>query len=678
MTLPIKVAIITVAVMTIFFQDLVIIGSDALASDYFNYVLAIPFMCLYLIYRKRRMLAAVMPLHDDAERGYLNQTIGVSSMLVSLIIYLLGSYTSYPLEYHLIALEIFIGATVLLLFNRQTLRTVALPILLITAALPSLTQFGLSIWLGLSWLSGYTSYHIVAATGISISFTTVSDVPALVVLTGAGETFTFVVGVASSGTYSLVGFSLFAFIVAYIAKGPVFRRVLLFALGFPLLLVINVLRITLIVGAAYLWGDFAENIFHFTSGLFLVAGLILLLLVVGERFFKLSYFDSVRKNEQCDLCGEEKSLGHSFCMNCGRFLCSVRRTLTRHELASIAVISLVVVIFLSSLAPAVAITNSPGSVDLNTLTPQGALAFLPKIPGWNLTYLGQDQTSEQVLKEDAALVYSYARINQTGNLSLAQSIYVAVLVSPGVHTPEDSLITYPQVFGQKGATVFVDQDEQISANPPVIWRYFVYQRPSSNLTEALLYWNTRSLFNLGSYSDFRNVQIQLWDYTFSLADSGMIKNASDYQGAFQAYLLFATRIANFWAPQKTTAVLQLGIKQYYVPLSGLVVAPSVAVAGMAWVKRRKRIRASKYLATKLGSPSDRRLLEAVSLSASHRTPSLENIRHRYTVLTNANLSFSECLSALTYAERLGLIKERIVDVDGEPKMVWRNAVPIHE
>jgi exosortase/archaeosortase family protein len=655
----------------------VIIGSDALASDYFNYVLLIPFISLYLIYRKRRMLAAVLPLHDDAGRGYLNQTIGISSMLVSLIIYLLGSLTSYPLEYHLIALEILIGATVLLLFNRQTLRILALPVLLITAALPSLTQFGLSIWLGLSWLSGYTSYHIAAATGVSVSFTTVSDVPALVVLTRAGEALTFVVGVASSGTYSLMGFSFFAFIVAYIAKGPISRRVLLFALGFPLLLVINVLRITLIVGAAYLWGDFAESIFHLTSGLFLVAGLTLLLLVVGERFFKLDYFGPVGKNEQCDLCDKEKSLGHNFCVNCGRFLCGVRRALTRHELASIAVISLVVIIFLSSLAPAVATTNTPGLVDLRSLTPQGALTFLPKIPRWNLTYLGQDQTSEQALQEDAALLYSYTQINQTGNLTLAQSIYVAVLVSPTIHTPEGSLVQWPQMFGRKGATVFVDQDEQILANPPVIWRYFVYQRPTSNLTEALLYWKARSLFNFGSYSDFRNVQIQLWDYTFSLADTGMIKNMSDYQGAFQAYLFFATHIANFWAPQKTTALLQQGIKQYYVPLSGLVIVPSVGVAGMAWVKRRKGARVNKYLATKLGSPNDRRLLEAVSLSTSDGIPTLENIRHRYNVPTNANLSFSECLSALTYAERLGLIKERIVDVDGEPRMIWRNAIHMH-
>jgi hypothetical protein len=62
--LSIKAIAILGATLTIYFQDLTIIISDALQSEITNYMLAIPNIFTYLIYRKRKLLRAVIPLEN--------------------------------------------------------------------------------------------------------------------------------------------------------------------------------------------------------------------------------------------------------------------------------------------------------------------------------------------------------------------------------------------------------------------------------------------------------------------------------------------------------------------------------------------------------------------------------------------------------------------------------------
>ncbi len=339
LSLPIKVTVIAISTLLIFFQDIFVVGSEALASDYYNYVVIIPLLSFYLIYRKRRILSAVFPVKDDEGRGYLNLIIGASGLAISLIVYLYGAYTSSPLDYHLIALQIFLLSSVLLFFNRKVLKILAFPILLISTALPFAVQFGLSLWLALSSTSASVAHFFLAKMGLQVILTTVSDVPAIQLTTASGTIYSFVVGVASSGAYSFVGFTLFAFFVAYIAKGSIPRRVVLFALGYPLLWLLNILRLTIIIGAANIWGITAFNIFHFTSGIVLVFGVTLLLLVTGDKVFKLQFFSIAQNRTPCVLCKQERSIGHVFCANCGVFLQSPKSLYKWRDLLSLTILS---------------------------------------------------------------------------------------------------------------------------------------------------------------------------------------------------------------------------------------------------------------------------------------------------------------------------------------------------
>jgi len=677
--LPIKILIIAISSIAIFFQDLVVIGRDAFASDYFNYILIVPFFSLYLVYRKRRVLSAVIGFNDEKLAGLSNLIIGSCALVISLVLYLYGAYTTFPLDYHLIALQIFLGASTLMLFNKQALKYLIPPILLISSTLPSAAQFGVSFWSQLSYSSTYPAYLFLHAMGVNVVYTTISTAPAIQLTTASGLVIPFVVGVASSGAYSVVGFTLFAAFVAYIAKGSMLRRIALFSLGYILLLPVNTLRLVIIIIATNSFGESTFPAFHFSSGIVLVFGVTLALLALGERYFKLSFFPQSKIRPQCSYCAQT-SAASSFCLNCGRFLRLPRIKFGRISATSLGILLLVVLIFLSSLEPAVAAANGPnqiGSVNLTQLNSQNVLTFLPHIPGWNISFVARDTQIEEILQQDAALIYLYSQ-NKTDflNASIPQ-IYATVQISATIHTPEGSLITHPLLTGYPTATVYEDKDLQILNNPPLVGKMFIYDRVGSNLTEADFYWNIRSYFNFGSYSDFRNVQIGLWGYTESLASAGLIPNATDYAGIANLYVPLAREIADYWAPQTTNSLLGLGIKNWFWPIFIAAVIPATFVEGYTLDETNRAKKSSAKFYVRLTNETDRELIQAVS-SCSAKYPTLEEILKNYSRLTNKQINPIDASVALNYAEKAGLVHGCIMEMDGEPISVWKSSIKVSE
>ena len=55
-SLIVKTILLVLVVMAVFFQDLIIIFNDALRTETTSYILAVPFILVYVIYRKRRIL----------------------------------------------------------------------------------------------------------------------------------------------------------------------------------------------------------------------------------------------------------------------------------------------------------------------------------------------------------------------------------------------------------------------------------------------------------------------------------------------------------------------------------------------------------------------------------------------------------------------------------------------
>ena len=104
LALTLKVATLTIATLTIYYQDLTIIMNDALQSEITNYMLAIPLILAYLIYRKRKMLRAVIPIENQnqpKETKHLPTIAGLLLCTAAITFYWYGSYTFTPLEHHM-------------------------------------------------------------------------------------------------------------------------------------------------------------------------------------------------------------------------------------------------------------------------------------------------------------------------------------------------------------------------------------------------------------------------------------------------------------------------------------------------------------------------------------------------------------------------------------------------
>ena len=127
----IKPTFLVIVIISIFFQDLVLLVNDALFNTTTNYMLAIPFIFTYLIYRKRKILRATIQTENRSLKNpneYLPLIAGVLISLIALLLYWYGSYTFTPLEYHISALPILLAGMVIILYNPQTLRETIFPI----------------------------------------------------------------------------------------------------------------------------------------------------------------------------------------------------------------------------------------------------------------------------------------------------------------------------------------------------------------------------------------------------------------------------------------------------------------------------------------------------------------------------------------------------------------------
>ncbi len=682
----IKLGIIGITILIIFFNDLYSLGLQALATDYYNYVLVIPFMMAYIIYRKRRILAAIMPLKDDGGRGYLNLVFGICGLFSSLMVYVYGIYTTDPLSYHLLSLEIFLASSILLLFNRQTLRTLAVPILLINAALPAAVTFGLSYWYGVSLYSIYPAYLFLKFVGLNVSIVPGNLAAPTIQLVGPAYSGQFQVGVASSGIYSFVGFTVFALFVAYIAAGPTWKKVLLFLLGYALLIPINALRETILITAANFWGYGAFEIFHLTSGIVLITIVTFVLLVIGDKYLHLDYFRPLKVKTPCGYCADE-SLTKSFCSNCGKFLKSLRPIFSTRDLLSVEAIILIFLLFFAAASPTFVNAKSYPQVNIallasgtpaNSGTPPtpfeigNASQLLPNnASGYALSYQG-DYTQEQApLEADAVLDYQY-----TANNGSYFTVWLQVLTA--YHTPQDSLISHIITYGLKTVPIYNNTNLEIPVNGsfvPVAGNFIVFLETEYNINVpwAILWWNVEAYVNLGSQgSQYRNVQIWLMDQNLPN------HNSTELNLVGHQLLRIASIVATSWKTELPYSVLQVTLKQSSLPLAGVVMLPAAVIAGNDSLKVARVRKSNRKNIARLKSEDERQLLDAIdSIRTNNHIArgSLADILDAYTNLTGKKLTLTEAEIAMTYLEHLGFVKRKIIDNADEPVQIWQSLVP---
>jgi len=671
----IKLLAILVPFVAIYWQDLDLVFREALFNDFMSYILVIPFLVGYIIYRKRKILKAISPLNgvEPKKTIWTGQiVVGITLLTISFLIYFFGSYTSQAFEYHLLSLPLFLAASVVLVFNLETLKALLFPIALLFFIQPYLIQLLNPFWSDLSWISSTAAYQVLSVIGIPVEFTTVLEVPTINVTTINGDVLPFTVGVASSGLNSFMGFTVFSIFVVYILREPLWKRITLMLTGYPLLLLLNTLRITIILSLAYQWGMAVAEAFHLTGGIVLIFIGTVVLLFIGEKIWKVKMYPNKFAPSNCTYCDQSFRNSYNFCMNCGKFLKSINHVINRSCAMKMAFLLVVVLLFILVHTPPIVLATSPTDIDLTQFSPDKYIELLPTIPDWDLQFLYRDNRVESILRQDAALMFAYASEDNGGNSSYAY-VFVGVQISTGWHTWEGSLITWPTRYGRPTATVLDLRDVRILQDPALTGRFFAYQRPGSNRTEVVLYWGERVPFKIASVWDMRNVQISIISYTDELAISGLISSPNDLAGVEKLYLPFAQSIANYWQPIKASSLVTTLVSQ---DRDKILIPTCILLTGtnILYVLEKRREKRANTNAYKKLSEHDKRLINLVHETEKTTKPTLNAIASRYQNITTGTIDKEKLLQELVEAEKNGLIKSKIISLYDEPTLTWRTQI----
>jgi len=659
--ITLKSSAIILATLVFYWQDLNIILNEALKNEITTHIILIPFLFTYLVYRKRKMLKAVITFEND--RKINDEIFGPLICLLAILLYWYGSYTFQPLEYHLLSLPIFISGTILILYNTETLKTLIFPIAFLLFLIPPPTEIAYTTGAHLATFSTQIAYNILKTIGLPVTLNVQYQSPVILLQSPSGSTIPFAVDVACSGIYSLIGFTVFAFFIAYISRGPIWKKPALFILGFPLIYALNILRITIIVIIGYWQGpELALNIFHLLGGWTLIFLGTLTLLIVSEKIFKIQILKQRFTTKSCSYCN--KNL-REFCHACGKLLKLPNLKLMKRDILKIALLTLTITLILSIQVPVFALTQGPAEVlTQSPIGGQASTLILPTIEGYNLRFVYRDVNFEKISKQDASLLYQYNSIDRS-----KADIWIGIEVADS-RGKLHRWVTWPQTHGEEPSVTTVNmKDTQLLENPPIIGRFFAFHPLNSNRTQVILYWYENTIFKTESGYQNKHVKISL--ITF-------VDNPSQYKEAEEALLPIGNQIVKYWQPLKTWSWITLTIAQNGPALITLTIIPLVISGLYQIIKNQREKKDAQKLFKRIKPKEERLILKAVQKSNKEGKATGLAIASAYKELTGKPIEIETLTEKLEEAEKAGLIKRKISNLDDEPIQIWKNRASFNE
>lgn len=650
------------AALVLFSGDFLVIFTDALHDESMGHVLIIPVFVAYLVYRKRKIIEATALFKDGRKLFRLvpvDAFAGGLLLLTSLGVYLHASHTMMSLEYHVLALIIFVASCILILFNSSVLRQLIFPLLLLALLFPP-AEILYDAGSALSVVSSTITCSFLKAVGYPVSLNTTYENPWLRIIRQDGTLISFSVDPACSGVYSLMGFLVFALFMVYLVRGGLWKKAVAFSIGFPLIYSLNITRLITIVLVGYYYGEtIAVGLFHVFGGWILVFAGTLVLLVVFRRVFNIDLgFKLIGRCEKCEKAALQTKSG--FCFGCGRLLTSSASKLNKQDLARVLVVVISVVLIVAVQTP---IFLEKGPIELVVNAPRGpefSTDILPQIDGYSLAYVYRDREFEGVSKQDLSLIYSYVPKNGTEDI-----IWVLVEVASirsSLHRTEACLIKW-YAAGEKVEELAL-RDYQLSENPPILGRFCVFNYTRSGTAHSVIYWFQTSILSINSTIVEKYVKISLVIYPTSL----------DYISQSESRILtFAKSITSYWQPihQWSQVALMLSRSRYVL----LLLPPLLLVGTTLYVlfQRRREVEGDAQVYLKL-SNHYKQIVNAIGQTQRSRIPTFSNIWSTYRKLTGQSIEREEFYDQLLTVEKTEAIEGGVVNVDDRPVRVWRTRV----
>jgi exosortase len=651
-----KIITCLAAIFAIYYQDLQIIFSDALQNEATNQILLVLPLLAYIVYRKRKMLSAVVPVEQTDGPKVTQHFATLSGILLctaAIIFYWYGSYTFTPLEYHILTLPIFAAGLILVLFNFGTLRQLAFPIAFLFFLIPIPEEILLGASSTLSTSSSAISNAFANVLGVPSTLSTVGQTPTIIITRPDNTLLGFSLDTACSGIYPLIGFIMFGVFVAFIIRDKPWKKATIFLLGIPLMYILNVLRITIVLLMGYHYGEqLALQTFHLFGGLALTVLGTVLLLTVAETVFKIQIFSRTTKTPQCGECQSPRLLHYP------------KIKLRKTDIAKIVAILAAVSFLISIQAPVFALTQGPAQIIIQTPTgEQGNLQILPQTANYTLDFIFRDRDFENSSHQDASLIYLYtsqdpSRQNVWAGLEIAQQ-------RSSLHGWEVCLLTWPQSHGYEPDVRQLDlKDIAILENPPIIARYFAFQYIDNNETQVVLYWYTTSTFLTNGTAEQKQVKISLIAYPTTPQEIQQTKNN---------LLLFASVIANYWEPTKTWTQIALTISKNGLTLTAITATLLTCIIIFNIVEAERNRRAKTRIYVKLPQ-EDQQIVDTVQKVEKKSPATSQNIAATLQNPDSIPLDLQSLNNKLFRAEQIGLISRRIFNKNDEPVETWKSNI----
>lgn len=654
-----KLVVIIFAIITIYFQDLSFLFADALQYEGYSYILLIPALITYLLYRKRHMLTAAVLYEDKPNENTKNfpTFAGFLLCLAALIIYVFGSQTFSPLHYHLLSLPIFTAGLTLIFFNLITLRQAIFPIVFLAFLTPPPEAFLNNVGSLLSIGSTEAANTIANLLGVESWISLVSGTPAINLIRPDNQPLLLIVDIACSGVYSLIGFVIFASFLAYIVRDKIWKKIAIVTIGFPLIYFLNIIRITTIVLIGYHWGaELAIEVFHILGGWVLVFLGTLLLLVIAEKILKAQIFKKALGNNQKNRT-QHSNIKLSSSNTSSKW---PKTKVLVSNTVKIVVVILVTLLIVYIQSPVFSLTRGPASIMVQTpIGQQGNSKLLPQIENYSLNFLYRDTDFEQVSGQDFSLLFEYYPENP-GNLLAEVTVEIAESTIV-LHNWEVCLITWAVPQGEQRVTSLDLRDIKLQEDPPIIARYFAFQEQDKTQIQLVLYYYTTAIFEIDNTNQKKQVKLSFITYLDNPEDLHMI----------EANLLsFAENTVNYWEPLRKLNIITIAISQSIQPMAAIVMAILIALLPFGWIQMRRRFKANALIYQKLNS-DNQQILNAVRETEKKNLSTLENIAETYQKMIAQALNKHELLKNLIKLKKLGLIQNVMISNQDEPFYTWK-------
>jgi len=658
--LAIKVATLAIAITTFYFQDLAIALTNSLNDEATSYILLVPLLFAYFVYRKRKMLRASIGFIGEKRLDYTQQFGTISGILLcttAIMLYWYASDAFTPLQYHLLTLPIFTAGLTLILFNPQTLRQALFPIIFLIFMTPPPSEILYSIGAALSVLSSEVSNSLVSFLGVHSTLISELGIPTIEIVRSDSSKLYFAVAIPCSGIYSLIGFLVFSAFVAYIVRDKLWKKLAIFLIGFPLIYSLNVLRITFMLLIGYEWGQqLALDTFHLFGGWLLIFVGTLILLVTSERIFRTRIFTRKQLQPNCSDCAQQlPGERQIFCSTCGKLVEYPQALFKKADLLKILTIILITVSLFSIQAPVYALTRGPAQILIQTPQgEQGNTMILPEIQGYALQFMLRDRDFEMASGQDLSLIYEYTSQGQGRTVFAAFEI---AGTTASLHPWDACLISWQVLHGRQPLVTQLDlRDVQILKNPTITARYFAFQYPNDSQIELVLYWFENTIFTINNSSQQKYVEISLVTY---------LERPEELSAAENDLFLFATAMANHWEPIKKWTVVAMFLNENSLTFvtSTVALLTFFVILYIGEIVRRRKTNIIAY--QKLGKPKQQ-LLEIMKEKST-----LAQIATAYSRVTGESTTSEHIQKRIADLEKTGVVETRIVNNQDEPRKVWR-------